>query len=74
MNKGTGSTFEAINRDDLESFAIPLPPLAEQQRIAAILKKQMEAVEKARAAAEEELDAIDAMPSALLRKAFAGEV
>ena len=74
VNKGTGSTFEAINRDDLESFAIPLPRLAEQQRIAAILEKQMAAVEKARVAAEEKLDAIDAMPSALLRKAFTGKV
>lgn len=53
---------------------IPLPPLAEQQRIAAILKKQMAAVERARAAAEAELEAIDDMPSALLRKAFAGKV
>ena len=74
VNKGTGSTFEAINRDDLESFAIPLPPLAEQRRIAVVLKKQMAVVEKTRAAAEEELDAIDAMPSSLLRKAFAEKV
>ena len=72
--KGTGSTFAAINRDDLESFPIPLPSLPEQQRIAAILQEQMAAVEKAQAAARDRLEAIDAMPSALLRKAFAGRV
>jgi len=36
---GTGSTFLAIRRGDLENFPIPLPPLPEQKRIAAILDK-----------------------------------
>ena len=36
---GTGSTFLAIRKADLEGFAIPLPPLPEQKRIAAILDK-----------------------------------
>jgi len=36
---GTGSTFLAIRRADLEEFEIPLPPLPEQRRIAAILDK-----------------------------------
>lgn len=70
VNKGTGSTFEAINRDDLESFVIPLPPLAEQQRIAASLKKQMAAVEKARTAAHDRLEAVKALPAAFLRHVF----
>jgi type I restriction enzyme S subunit len=34
---GKGSTFEAINRDDLEDLELPLPDLPEQQRIAGIL-------------------------------------
>jgi type I restriction enzyme S subunit len=72
VKKGSGSTFEAINRDDLESFTIPLPPLPEQRRIAGLLREQMAAVEKARTSAEEELAAINALPAALLRRAFAG--
>jgi type I restriction enzyme S subunit len=36
---GTGSTFAAISRNDLETIKVPLPPLPEQQRIAAILTK-----------------------------------
>lgn len=36
---GTGSTFTAISREDLENIKFPLPPLQEQQRIAAILQK-----------------------------------
>ena len=36
---GKGSTFEAISRSDLEDVCVPLPPLPEQQRIAAILAR-----------------------------------
>jgi type I restriction enzyme S subunit len=36
---GTGSTFLAIRKSDLEGFKIPLPPLDEQKRIAAVLDK-----------------------------------
>ena len=70
VNKGSGSTFQAINRDDLESFEIPLPTLSEQQRIAGVLREQMAAVEKARTAAQARLDAIKALPAAFLRKVF----
>jgi len=36
-DRGTGSTFKAITQKELKSIKIPLPPLAEQQKIAAIL-------------------------------------
>jgi type I restriction enzyme S subunit len=69
---GSGSTFGAIKRDDLESLEIPLPPLKEQKRIAAILNEQMGAVERARAAAEARLEAAKALPAAYLRAVFSG--
>jgi len=34
---GKGSTFKAINKDDLESLIIPLPPLNEQRAVAGVL-------------------------------------
>lgn len=71
---GSGSTFQAINREHLESLAIPLPPLPEQKRIVAKLNEEMVAVEKARAASEAQLETINKMPAALLRKAFNGEL
>ncbi|MDY6875092.1 MAG: restriction endonuclease subunit S [Chloroflexota bacterium] len=37
--EGKGSTFSAVSRSDLERVQIPLPPLPEQKRIAAILAK-----------------------------------
>ena len=39
--KATGTTFEAIRGEDLRSHPLPLPPLAEQQRIVAELEKQL---------------------------------
>jgi len=36
---GTGSTFAAISREDLETVKIPLPPLTDQRRIANILSR-----------------------------------
>jgi len=71
---GSGATFDEVSKTQCEGFPIPLPPLAEQQRIAAVLREQMAAVERARKAAEEELETINALPAALLRRAFAGEL
>jgi type I restriction enzyme S subunit len=36
---GTGSTFSAISREDLETIKVPLPPLTEQKRIASLLAR-----------------------------------
>ena len=38
-SKGTGSTFKQISRNHIEELIIPLPPIEEQKRIAAILDK-----------------------------------
>lgn len=55
---------------DLLSLVLPLPPIEEQKRIAAILNEQMAAVEKAKKAAEERLKASKALPAAYLREVF----
>lgn len=72
VKKGSGSTFQAINRDDLLNLAIPLPLLPEQKRIAAILTKKMAAVEKTLTAAEARLKAAKELPAAYLREVFEG--
>lgn len=64
----------AVKNDKLLALSIPLPPLPEQRRIAAILNEQMAAVEKARAAAEAQLAVIEQLPGALLRRAMRGEM
>ena len=64
----------AVKPDKLLGLDFPLPPLSEQKRIAAILRERMKAVERARIAAEEQLSTINALPGALLRQAFRGEL
>lgn len=64
----------AVKPDKLLSLDIPLAPLDEQKRITEILNERLGAVSRARRAAEEELDTINALPSALLRRAFSGEL
>jgi len=49
-SKGNGSTFAAINRSDLTSLRIPLPPLDEQRRIMSLLDRAAEIRRRADAA------------------------
>jgi type I restriction enzyme S subunit len=46
INLGSGTTFQEITKSNLANIPIPLPPLAEQQRIAEILSQIDEAIEK----------------------------
>jgi len=69
----TGTAQPQITRTSLSGIKIPLPPLSEQKRIAAILNEQMEAVEKARKATEAQLEAAKALPAAYLRAVFESE-
>lgn len=53
---------------------IPAPPLLVQQHIAAQVSEQMADIEGLRKLLEEQLAEIEALPGALLRRAFAGEL
>jgi len=70
----TGALYPAVTDGQVFSQPIPLPPLAEQTRIAALLRERMAAAEKARRACEERLEAIRTLPAVVLRKAFNGEL
>lgn len=67
----TGSVGQQrVPEQFLASLPIPLPPLPEQRRIAAILGEQLAAVERARAAAQAQLEAANALPGAYLQEVF----
>ena len=67
-----GATVHSIRSGFLESLEIPIPPMHEQRRIATVLGEQMAAAERARAAAEAQLEAAKALPAAQLRSVFDG--
>lgn len=64
---------ERLQPEYVLNALIPLPPLAEQRRIAALLSEQLAAVEQARAAAEARLEAARELPAAYLREIFESE-
>jgi len=67
---GSGATFSEISKTQLENFSIPFPPFSEQRRIAGMLREQMVAVDKARAAAQARFEAVKTLPASILREAF----
>ena len=68
-----GLTRFGLRKEEMKAVKIPLPPLAEQRRIVAGLEAQLAAAERARHAALSQLNALEAMPAALLRKVFERE-
>lgn len=60
----------AVQRDKLLALRIPLAPVADQRRIAALLAQRLTIVERARVAAEAQLVAAAMLPVAHLRSAF----
>ncbi len=65
-DKGTGSTFKAINKGTLTAFPIPLPPLPEQRRIAAVLN----AIQDAIAAQDDVIAATKEFKRSLMHRLF----
>ncbi len=59
-----------VQKEFLERLEVPLPPMDEQKRIAAILNEKMEAVERSRQATLAQLEAAKALSSAYLRAVF----
>jgi type I restriction enzyme S subunit len=58
----------------LESLVIPLPSILEQTRIVVILNEQMSYAKQLESTIEKQLGEINALPQALLKQAFDGEL
>jgi type I restriction enzyme, S subunit len=67
---GSSDSMRNIGQSVITSIPLVLPPLEEQQRIAARLKSQLAAAEEARQAAQAQLDEIKRLPGRLLAQAF----
>lgn len=66
-----GATIKGLTRDYIENISIPIPPThADQIAIASELERKMSELEKARRAAQRQVEAIGALPGAILREVF----
>lgn len=64
----------SINQRQLQDITIPLPPLPEQQRIVSIIESLFEKLDRAKELAQSALDSFENRKSAILHKAFSGEL
>lgn len=65
----TGVGYPAVGDKQFNSIAIPLPPLPEQQRIAAFLDASCMAIDAAVAAKRGQLEILDALRKAVIQRA-----
>lgn len=70
QSEGRGGNQSNFNGAVLRDETVPLPPLAEQRRIAGRLREQMAEVARARAAVQAQLAAAQALPAAVLRESL----
>ena len=72
--EGTGSTFNAINRDFLFSLSFGLPPLAEQHRIVAKIEELFSEVDKGVESLHTAREQLKLYRQAVLKHAFEGKL
>jgi len=73
-NLNTGSLIQHMFTSQIEFFAFPVPPLAEQERIAELVSLGMQCIEDQARAIESALKLTTAQRQNLLRAAFAGQL
>lgn len=70
----TGTTIKHLTGQSLKSIEIPLPPLAEQQRIVAEIESRLSQASTSSAYIENALQQSEALRQSILKKAFSGEL
>lgn len=67
-----GVNIQNLRFSELAKVLVPLPPVADRQTIVRALRQQLAAVAQARAAADAQLEACDALMPAAMRGVFGG--
>ena len=73
-SRGTGTTFDAITGNQLKTFEIPLPPLAEQRRIVAKLEVLFTQLDAAVDSLKQAQVQVQRYRQSILKAAFEGEL
>lgn len=74
VDKMFGTTIPYIRLGNLQGFPIPLPPLAEQQRIVDRIESLFAKLDEAKEKAQAVVDGFEDRKAAILHKAFTGEL
>ena len=74
INLSNSTTFKEVNKTNLRSFQIPLPPLSEQQKIVEYLDNIFAEHQKLKNLYQAQIKNLDEMKQSFLKKAFAGEL
>lgn len=72
--RAQGTTRLNVNADVLKNLIIPLPPLAEQQRIVDRIESLFAKLDEAKEKAQAVVDSFETRKAAILHKAFTGEL
>jgi type I restriction enzyme S subunit len=72
VSSGTG--VPTLDRKEVHKLIVAHPDISDQRRIAAELTERLAGVERLRRSLAEQLEAIEKLPAALLRRAFNGEL
>lgn len=72
--KAQGTTRLNVNANVLKNLIIPLPPLAEQQRIVDRIESLFAKLDEAKEKAQAVVDSFETRKAAILHKAFTGEL
>ena len=73
-NMASGTTVMGITVEKVYSLPFSLPPLPEQQRIVALIESLFEKLDRAKELAQNALDSFENRKTAILHKAFTGEL
>lgn len=70
----TGSLIQHMFTSQLAAFCLPLPPLAEQQRIVAEVERRLSVIDEIGAVVEANLKRADRLRQSILKRAFEGKL
>lgn len=70
----SATTISIVNKSKMSTVEVPLPPLLEQQRIVYLIESLFEKLDRAKELMQNALDSFENRKSAILHKAFTGEL
>jgi type I restriction enzyme, S subunit len=69
-----GIAYTGVNIETLKLLSLPLPPLAEQQRIVAEVERRLSVIEQMETTIQHSLDRAERLRQAILKRAFEGKL